>query len=205
MQQQLQESEGQKSFIPPFVRELVFFDKTQYQPATSSSSSEENPDTLHPPPSTAPTPLEYVCDDGLVILESMQASLPASVVQSHNPTASQPEEFDPFRQSCVGVLSKLTRLLTLQQQNQSQDGSDSSDVAARAKATGALMDLYDVDGLGPWLGETGRRATEVWFHAFAKGEYDQAWLVGSTVLEQLIVNVSVRILFVRALCFHQNI
>lgn len=80
------------------------------------------------------------------------------------------------------MLSKLNRL-TLGQIKGGDDGV--------AEATRALLDLYDVDGLEPWLGATGRQATEVWFETFAKGEYDQAWLVGSTVLEQLIVNVSV--------------
>ncbi|KAG0289988.1 hypothetical protein BGZ96_006528 [Linnemannia gamsii] len=179
-----------RSFIPPFVRELVYFDKTQYQLITSSSSSStSNLDIQPPPPSTTQIPFEYISDNGLVILESIQTCLPASVVQSHIPTACRPEEFDPFRQGCVAVLSKLTRLLTPQQQNQGQDGSDSNNVSDTTKATKTLLNMYDVDGLGPWLGEVGRRATEVWFDAFVRGEYDQAWLVGSTVLEQLIVNI----------------
>lgn len=185
--------QGQRSFIPPFVKELVYFDKTQYQPTDSSSLSTNNPDIQPPPPSTTP-PFEYISNDGLVILEAIQTCLPASVVQSHIPTASRPEEFDSFRRSCVTILSKLTRLVTLRQQNQSQDSSDGNEVSDTTKATKALLDLYDVDGLGPWLGEAGRRATEAWFSAFVRREYDQAWLVGSTVLEQLIVNVSVSII-----------
>ncbi|KAG9064620.1 hypothetical protein KI688_002878 [Linnemannia hyalina] len=110
----------------------------------------------------------------------MHISLPPAVVQAHIPTASQPRDFDLFQRSCVSVLSKLTRL-TLQQIQGGGDGV--------AKTTRALLDLYDVDGLEPWLGATGRQATEVWFEAFVRGEYDQAWLVGSTVLEQLIVNI----------------
>ncbi|KAF9142091.1 Histone deacetylase hda1 [Mortierella sp. GBA39] len=111
----------------------------------------------------------------------MQISLPPAVVQAHIPTASQPKDFDLFQRSCVSVLSKLTRLTLQQIQGGGGDGV--------AKTTRALLDLYDVDGLEPWLGATGRQATEVWFEAFVRGEYDQAWLVGSTILEQLIVNI----------------
>ncbi|KAF9156308.1 hypothetical protein BG015_006153 [Linnemannia schmuckeri] len=166
----------QKSFIPAFVRDLVYFDKIQYRPSPSS----DDPDTQSP----SASPVEYISENGLIILDAMQTCLPIAVVQSHIPTASRPEDFDPFRRSCVAVLDKLTRL-TLKQ-HQTHGYSDGV-----SEATKALLDLYDVDRLEPWLGQTGRRATEVWFEAFVREEYDQAWLVGSTVLEQLIVNILV--------------
>ncbi|KAF8945650.1 hypothetical protein BGZ47_002256 [Haplosporangium gracile] len=166
----------QKSFIPPFVRDLVYFDKTQHQPSPSSDDPDAQPSSI--------SPVEYISNDGLIILDAMQTCLPVAVVQSHIPTASQPEDFNPFRRCCVAVLDKLTRL-TLKQNQTQGDGDGISEV------TKALLDLYNMDRLEPWLGETGRRATEVWFEAFVRGEYDQAWLVGSTVLEQLIVNIRV--------------
>ncbi|KAF9290194.1 hypothetical protein BGZ88_007428 [Linnemannia elongata] len=168
MSQQQQQQQG--SFIPPFVRDLVYFETTHYQPFSSSDGF----NAQH----TSTT--EYISDKGLIILDAMQNSLPSAVVHSHIPTGSQPKDFDPFQRSCMSVLSKLNRL-TLRQIKGGDDGV--------AEATRALLDLYDVDGLEPWLGATGRQATEVWFETFAKGEYDQAWLVGSTVLEQLIVNI----------------
>lgn len=170
----MQQQQQQRSFIPPFVRDLVYFDTTQYQPFSSS----DDPNTHH----VSKIPIEYISGEGLIILEAMQYSLPSAVAQSHIPTASQPQDFDPFRRSCVSVLSKLTRLTLQEIQGRGDNG---------AEATRALLELYDVDGLEPWLGATGKQATKVWFEAFVRGEYDQAWLIGSTVLEQLIVNVSV--------------
>ncbi|KAF9129703.1 hypothetical protein BGW39_003893 [Mortierella sp. 14UC] len=160
------------TFIPPFVRDLVYFDKTQYQlPVSSASTDNAEPQRL----------AEYISDDGVIILGAMQACLPQAVLHSHIPTASQPEDFDLFRQSCVAVLFKLNQL--------TQPTPTAGDDRIEGYLAGGLLRLYGVDGLDAWLGESGRRATEVWFDLFARGEYDQAWLVGSTVLEQLIVNI----------------
>ncbi|KAG0264438.1 hypothetical protein BG011_006797 [Mortierella polycephala] len=40
-----------------------------------------------------------------------------------------------------------------------------------------------------WMDQLGSRATEIWFELWSSGDYNQAWLVGSTVLEQLIGNI----------------
>ncbi|KAF9906726.1 hypothetical protein EC991_000318 [Linnemannia zychae] len=159
------------TFIPPFVRDVIYFDKNCCQTLVFSTST----DNTEPQ-----SPVEYISDDGIIILGMMQACLPQAVLHSHIPIASQPEDFHYFQKSCVAVLSKLGQI--------AQSTSKVGDGSIGSFSVKGLVDLYDVKGLEPWLGNSGKRATEVWFDLFARGEYDQAWLIGSTVLEQLIVN-----------------
>ncbi|KAF9925155.1 Histone deacetylase hda1 [Linnemannia zychae] len=147
----------QTSFIPPFVRDLIYFDRNQYS-------------TLD----------EFISNDGLLILDTIQPCLPQAVIIGHIPSSSQPEDFDPFRRSCCGVLSKLEQLI------QQRVGGN---LGVPEESFSRLSDIYRLKELEPWLGEAGYRAAEVWLELFVRGDYNQAWLVGSTVLEQLLVNI----------------
>ncbi|KAG0200957.1 hypothetical protein BGX28_006111 [Mortierella sp. GBA30] len=111
-----------------------------------------------------------VTSDGLLNKGAMATLLPESVVQV--PIASEsmgPGALDSFKRACAVVLSDLQTL--------TQDRSLT------------LQEIYS-ERL-EWLGHPGTRAGEIWLQLFASGDFDLAWLVGSTVLEQLLGNMGV--------------
>ncbi|KAF9289712.1 hypothetical protein BGZ68_008794 [Mortierella alpina] len=97
----------------------------------------------------------------------MTRFIPQEVLQGPITKALDSQALDPFKRTCVEVSSALQSLL--------QDRSLT------------LHEVYSEQL--EWLGASGRRAGEIWLELFTGQDYDQAWLVGSTVLEQLLGNI----------------
>ncbi|KAF9953247.1 hypothetical protein BGZ65_004791, partial [Modicella reniformis] len=159
------------AFLPPLVQSLVCYDKSKSSPQELS-------------------PRRYLSDQGLLSVDAIQPCLPQSVVvQPDRPpvivtaittsitasasasaaaaAAMDPSELDPFKAACVSVHSELLQF--------------SSDISK------SLRNMYA--DLLEWLGVPGKRAAEIWFELYEKQIFDQAWIVGSTVLEQLVSNI----------------
>ncbi|KAG0004261.1 hypothetical protein BGZ79_009845 [Entomortierella chlamydospora] len=111
----------------------------------------------------------YIDDHGLLAVDSIQQRLPQGVKEGPIATAIDPLDLIPFKRSCVSVQADLKQL-------------SSNDSAS-------LKRIYS-DQLS-WIGVVGKRAGETWFDLYANGQFNQAWLVGSTVLEQLIGNIRI--------------
>ncbi|KAI8605302.1 hypothetical protein EDD21DRAFT_440472 [Dissophora ornata] len=120
------------------------------------------------PSATQNLPLPSFLDDhGLLSIEATQHCLPQAVINGPVTTAINPRDLDSFKKACTIVMSELPMLPVDQ-----------------------LITLGDVysDQLS-WLGTPGKKAAEIWLRLYEKGNFDQAWLVGSTVLEQLLGNI----------------
>ncbi|GJJ74987.1 hypothetical protein EMPS_07345 [Entomortierella parvispora] len=107
----------------------------------------------------------FLATNGLLVLDALQPGsvLPEVVLHGQVTTAPEPQDLDPFKHACVEVLSSLQNLI-------GQEGS--------------LAKLYS-EQLS-WMSESSQKSCEIWFDLFMVGSFDQAWLVGSTVLEQLL-------------------
>jgi len=156
------------AFLPPLVRDLVCYDET-----TLSLNRQES--HTH----------SYLNDQGLLFIDAIRPCLPQSVVtaavatthdaigtgtntSTTTATSVEPSDLYPFKIACVKVQSELLKL--------------SKGVSI------PLRELY-TDSL-EWLGVPGLRAAEIWFELYENQMFDQALVVGSTVLEQLVSNVS---------------
>jgi len=111
----------------------------------------------------------FLASSGLLVLDALQPSsvLPEVVLHGQVTDTPDPRDLDPFKHACVEVLTSLQTLI-------GQEGS--------------LARLYS-EQLS-WMSESSQKSCEIWFDLFMVGSYDQAWLVGSTVLEQLLGTVS---------------
>ncbi|KAF9356547.1 hypothetical protein BGX34_009868 [Mortierella sp. NVP85] len=154
------------AFLPPLVRDLVCYDET------ALSLDRQESDTH-----------SYLNDQGLLFVDAIRPCLPQSVVTAVAPThdtigtgtntstttatSVEPCDLYPFKIACVKVQSELLKL--------------SKDVSI------PLRELY-TDSL-EWLGIPGLRAAEIWFELYENQMFDQALIVGSTVLEQLVSNI----------------
>lgn len=176
------------AYLPPLVRDLVCCDRT----------------TL----SLNPHPPRYLSDQGMLCIQAVQSCIPQSVIAatttiSVTTTAStaattatttttttttpddtisirssavttsaatvmDPHDLDLFKAACITVQSELVTL--------SKDDSKQ------------LRNMY-AEPI-EWLGVPGMRAAEIWLDLYEKQVFDQALIVGSTVLEQLVGNVS---------------
>lgn len=111
----------------------------------------------------------FLSSNGLLVLDALQPGsvLPEVVLHGQVTGSPDPRDLDPFKHACVEVLTSLQNLIV-------QEGS--------------LARLYS-EQLS-WMSESSQKSCEIWFDLFMVGSYDQAWLVGSTVLEQLLGTVS---------------
>ncbi|KAG0305926.1 hypothetical protein BGZ98_003292 [Dissophora globulifera] len=123
---------------------------------------------LHQPPT------RFLDSRGLLSIEAIQhCCLPQPPVNNGGAaaTAAQVESYDLelFKRACTAVLSELQGL--------TDDGS--------VTLTSLYSEQLD------WLGVPSKRVSEIWFELYELGDHNQAWLVGSTVLEQLLGNLQV--------------
>ncbi|KAG0045801.1 hypothetical protein BGZ83_008981 [Gryganskiella cystojenkinii] len=109
---------------------------------------------------------------GLLIKDTLLPGtiLPDVVLHSQITTPPEPRDLDPFKLACLEILSELRSLL-------------------ETPTRRSLSDLYSEQLT--WMNESSRRACEIWFDLFTAGTFDQAWLIGSTVLEQLLGTIQV--------------
>ncbi|KAF9958802.1 hypothetical protein BGZ72_010864 [Mortierella alpina] len=108
-----------------------------------------------------------ITGNGLLSIEAMARFVPQAVLVGPFTKAPDPQALCPFKGACVTVYAALQSLL--------HDRSLT------------LQEVYSEQL--EWLGASGKRAGEIWIELFAGQQYDQAWLVGSTVLEQLLGNI----------------
>jgi hypothetical protein len=141
-----------RAYLPPFVWDLVYFDRHSLSSYSAVASG-----------------TTFLTTNGLLVLGALQPGsvLPEVVLHGQVTTAPEAQDLDPFKYACVEVLSTLQNL---------------------TDQKGSLAVLYS-EQLS-WMNETSQRACEIWFDLFTTGSYDQAWLLGSTVLEQLLGTVS---------------
>ncbi|KAI8347836.1 hypothetical protein B0O80DRAFT_464453 [Mortierella sp. GBAus27b] len=160
-------------FLPPLVQDLVCYDNTTTPP---------NPG----PNLQGSEPLKFLGNQGCLSADTIQSCIPDSVVTTQAAThgntrtspstttsstvtvsATDPCDLAPFKAACIAVQLELLELST--------------------KSSKSLKDIY-ADTIG-WLGVAGKRAAEIWFELYERQAFDQALIVGSTVLEQLISNI----------------
>ncbi|KAF9434361.1 hypothetical protein BGZ76_008137 [Entomortierella beljakovae] len=106
-------------------------------------------------------------NQGLLDRRSIQQFLAEGVTEGPvNPTI-QSTDLTPFKYSCSLVHTELYQLCS--------------------NRASTLSKLF-ADQLN-WMGPISKSASEIWFDLYENGHFNQAWLVGSTVLEQLLRNI----------------
>ncbi|KAF9186491.1 hypothetical protein BGZ50_002423 [Haplosporangium sp. Z 11] len=106
--------------------------------------------------------------DRLLLTDAIKDYLPHKITNDSVITDMDPQELEPFKNACMIVLTNLRSHIT-------RDGV----LPLKAIFADQMK----------WMGQAGSRAAEIWFELWSSGDYNQAWLVGSTVLEQLIGNI----------------
>ncbi|KAI1294134.1 hypothetical protein EDD11_008215 [Mortierella claussenii] len=177
-------SAHQAAYLPPLVRELVCFDRstsallTATVATTASATSSSSSSSLF----SGTAPPQYLNAQGLVSTESIQSVLPQVVfVRGAVTTLIDPLDLQAFKDACFEVFSELRKL-----ESSLQELGDEGENRLVKMFAEQLDWMSGQDGLD---GAVGKRAGEIWLDLFHQGHYDQAWLVGSTVLEQMISNI----------------
>ncbi|ORZ27296.1 hypothetical protein BCR41DRAFT_392621 [Lobosporangium transversale] len=193
------QSHPQAAFLPPLVRDLICNNRSQPQFAVVDSLStlpllnNGTKKDIDGANNSISNISGSGCDgDGFFLsIEAIRPFLPQVVPENvknragpdidtvtATPDLIDPRDLLPFKRACIILLKEFREQLT-QKQKQNR---------AQVSANTVLEEIY-ADSLD-WLGPAGKRASQIWFELFLNGErYDQAWLVGSTVLEQLLGNI----------------
>ncbi|KAG0341036.1 hypothetical protein BG004_006179 [Podila humilis] len=134
---------------------------TSFLPATVRDLVSYDPAAVVGVPSDSS--LHILTPDGMLSLSALRSVLPAF---DRNPEDSfTADDFLMFKVACCTVDANLSVL----------------------SHTQPLRELYSTQL--SFLGDVGATSGEIWLELHEQGLYDQGWLVGSTVLEQLLANV----------------